>query len=123
MIDRGQTTARVGRLSESGMRQMKKYFPLNTGILALGIETLVFLSLMELPPFGKGDSDIIWGLPFFGLIVLGLAIPGLLAALNTKGDPQGSRGLIVAGLITNGLSLAIPILLLFIGVVRAVFLR
>ena len=104
------------------MRQMKKYFPLGTGILALGIEVLVFLSLMELPPFGKGDSDIIWGLPFFGLIVLGLAVLGLLATLRAQSNSEYSRGLIIAGWITNSLSLAIPILLLLIGIVRAVFL-
>ena len=40
---------------------MKKYFCLTTGILALGTEVLVFVSLMEMQPFRKGGSDIIWG--------------------------------------------------------------
>jgi len=101
---------------------MKKYFPLSAGILALVIETMVFLSLMELPPFGKGDSDIIWGLPFFGLIVLGLTIFGLRSAMNSKRDPQGDGKLATAGLVVNGLGLAIPILLLLFGIIRAVFL-
>ena len=101
---------------------MKKYFPLSAGILALGIETMVFLSLMELPPFGKGDSDIIWGLPFFGLIVLGLSISGLRTAMSAKRDPQSNGKLATAGMIMNGLGLAIPILLLLFGIIRAVFL-
>jgi len=50
---------------------MKKYFSLLTGIVALGTEVLVFLSLMEMPPFGTGGSDIVWALPFFELVVLG----------------------------------------------------
>lgn len=100
---------------------MKKYFPLGGGILALGIETLVFLSLMELPPFGKGDSDIIWGLPFFGLSVFGLAVSGLHAALRARSDSQGTGRLATAGLVTNGMSLAIPVLLLLFGIIRAIF--
>ena len=28
---------------------------------------------MEMPPIGKGGSDIIWALPFFGLVVFALA--------------------------------------------------
>jgi hypothetical protein len=35
------------------------YFSLGTGILALGIEVFVGLSLMEMPLFGKGGSDIL----------------------------------------------------------------
>jgi hypothetical protein len=101
---------------------MKKYFPLIAGILALVIETMVFLSLMELPPFGKGDSDIIWGLPFFGLIVLGLTILGLRSAMSSKRDSLGGGKLATAGLVVNGLGLAIPILLLLFGIIRAVFL-
>jgi len=98
---------------------VKKYFPLLTGILALGIEVLVFLSLLEMPPFGKGGSDIIWGLPFFGLIILGLAIPGLTLAMSARSTLQGDRRLIIIGLIMNGLSLAAPILALVFGVGRA----
>ena len=40
------------------------YFPPGTAIVALGTEVLVFLSLMEMLPFGKGGSDIIWALLF-----------------------------------------------------------
>ena len=98
---------------------MKKYFSLLTGVLALGTEIAVFLSLMEMPPFGKGDSDIVWGLPFFGLVVLGTAIPGLAAASSDATTHQGSRGLVTAGLILNGLSLAIPILVLVFAIGRA----
>ncbi len=89
---------------------MRKYFPLSAGILALVIETLVFLSLMELPPFGKGDSDIIWALPLFGLIVLGLTISGLRTAVSATRDPQSNGQLATAGMVMNVLGLAIPIL-------------
>jgi len=58
------------------------YFSLGSGILALAIEVFVALSLMEMAPFGKGSSDIIWALPFFALIVFALAMPGLLVALR-----------------------------------------
>ena len=95
------------------------YFSLLTGVLALGTEVSVFLSLMEMPPFGKGSSDIIWGLPFFGLVVFGLAIPGLASAISAQSNPQGHRKLITTGLIMNGLSLATPILVLVLGIGRA----
>ena len=98
---------------------MKKYISLVTGLLAIGTEVFVFLSLMELPPFSKGDSDIIWGLPFFCLIVSGLAIPGLITAITLQNSRQGSGHLVGIGLILNGLSLAIPFLLLLLGVIRA----
>jgi hypothetical protein len=98
---------------------MKKYFSFVTGLLAIGTEVFVFLSLMELPPFSKGDSDILWGLPFFCLLVSGLAIPGLLTAIILKNSPLGVSRLVVIGLILNGLSLAIPFLLLLLGVIRA----
>ena len=98
---------------------MKTFCFLLTGVLSLGIEMAVVLSLMELPPFGKGGSDIIWGLPFFLLVVLGLAIPGLTSALGAQRNSQGDRRLIVAGLIMNGLSLAVPILVLMFAVGRA----
>ena len=94
------------------------YFSLGSGILALGIEVLVGLSLMEMPPFGKAGSDIIWALPFFALIVFALATPGLLAALSTTRKPTRGGKFGMAGLALNGLSLAIPILLLVVAVGR-----
>jgi hypothetical protein len=56
------------------------HFSLGSGILALGIEVFVGLSLTEMPPFGKGGSDIVWALPFFALLIFALAMPGLLVA-------------------------------------------
>ena len=97
---------------------MKKYVSFVTGFLAIGIEIFVFLALMELPPFHKGDSDILWGLPFFCIFVLGLAIPGLVMVLTLK-KGRGTDGFILLGLILNGLSLAIPFLLILLAVIRA----
>ena len=97
---------------------MKTYFSLVTGIIALGTEVLVFLSLMEIRPFGKGDSDIIWALPFFGFVVFGLAVLGLISAFSVGGSAARGRKLVTAGLLMNGLSLAIPILVLMFGVGR-----
>jgi len=57
-------------------------FSLGSGILALTIEVFVALSLTEMPPFGKGGSDIIWALPFFALFIFALATPALLVALR-----------------------------------------
>jgi hypothetical protein len=94
------------------------YFSLGTGILALGIEFLVGLSLMEMPPFGKGGSDIIWALPFFALVVFALAMPGLLAALSATRKPTRAGKFAMAGLALNGVTLAIPILLLVVAVGR-----
>ncbi len=96
---------------------MKTYFCFITGIFALGTEVLVFLSLMEMPPFGKGGSDIIWALPFFGLVVLGLGISGFISAISIRDKNRGGR-LVIAGLLMNGLSLAVPILALIFGVGR-----
>jgi len=96
---------------------MKMYFCFITGIFALGTEVLVFLSLMEMPPFGKGGSDIIWALPFFGLVVLGLGISGFISAISVRDKNRGGR-LVIAGLLMNGLSLAVPILALIFGVGR-----
>jgi predicted permease len=96
---------------------MKTCFCFITGIFALGTEVLVFLSLMEMPPFGKGGSDIIWALPFFGLVVLGLGISGLISAISVRDKNRGGR-LVIAGLFMNGLSLAVPILALIFGVGR-----
>src|SRR5207247_5659051 len=69
------------------------YFSFITAIVALGTEVLVFLSLMEMPPIGKGGSDIIWALPFFGLVVFALAAFGFLAALRARGSPTPARNL------------------------------
>jgi peptidoglycan/LPS O-acetylase OafA/YrhL len=94
------------------------FFSLITGIVALGTEVLVFMSLMEMPPFGKGGSDIIWGLPFFALVVFALAISGLLAALAVRRNPTRAGKLATAGFLLNGLSLVIPILVLVLAVGR-----
>jgi hypothetical protein len=94
------------------------YFSLGSGILALGIEVFVGLSLMEMPPFGKGGSDIVWALPFFALVVFALAVPGLLAALSATRKPTRTGKFAMAGLALNEVSLAIPILLLAVAVGR-----
>jgi hypothetical protein len=94
------------------------YFSLGTGILALGIEVFVCLSLMEMPPFGKGGSDIVWALPFFALVIFALAMPGLLAALSATRIPTRANKFAMAGLVLNGVTLAIPILLLVVAVGR-----
>jgi hypothetical protein len=97
---------------------MKTYFSLITGIIALGTEVLVFLSLMEIRPFSKGSSDIIWALPFFGFVVFGLGVSGLISAVRVRGSAARGRKLVTAGLLMNGLSLAVPILVLMFGVGR-----
>jgi hypothetical protein len=94
------------------------YFSLGSGILALGIEVFVGLSLMEMPPFGKGGSDIIWALPFFALVIFALATPGLLAALSATRKPTRTGRFAMAGLALNAVSLGIPILLLAVAVGR-----
>jgi hypothetical protein len=94
------------------------YFSLGSGILALGIEVFVGLSLMEMPPFGKGGSDIVWALPFFALVIFALAMPGLLAALSATRIPTRAGKFAMAGLVLNGITLAIPILLLVVAVGR-----
>jgi hypothetical protein len=97
------------------------YFSLGSGILALGIEVFVCLSLMEMPPFGKGGSDIVWALPFFALVIFALAVPGLLAGVNaTRVSTTSTRAgkFAMAGLVLNGVTLAIPILLLVLAVGR-----
>ena len=73
---------------------------------------------MEMPPFGKGGSDIIWALPFFALVVFMLAMPGLLAALGATRKPTRAGKFAMAGLALNGVSLAIPILLLVVAMGR-----
>ena len=96
------------------------YFSLGSGILALGIEVFVGLSLMEMPPFGKGGSDIIWALPFFVLIVFALAMPGLLVALSATRKSTQAGKFAMAGLVLNGVTLALPILLLVLALGRIV---
>ena len=98
------------------------YFSLGGGILAVGIEVLVGLSLMEMPPFGKGGSDIVWALPFFALIIFALAMPGLLAALGATRKPTGTDKFAIAGLALNGVILALPILLLVVAASRLLVL-
>ena len=95
-----------------------KYVSPIVGIVALGIEVLVFMSLTEMPPFRKGSSDIVWGLPFFGLLVFALAIFGLAAALSARRIPAQKTKLSAAGLLLNGLSLAIPIFVLVLAIGR-----
>ena len=73
---------------------------------------------MEMPPFGKGGSDIVWALPFFALIIFALAIAGLLAALSSTRKPTRTGKFAIAGLALNGVSLAFPILLLVVAVGR-----
>jgi len=94
------------------------YFSLSTGILALGIEVFVGLSLMEMPPFGKGSSDIVWALPFFALVIFAVAMPGLLAALSATRKPRRTGKFAITGLVLNGVSLAMPILLLVVAAGR-----
>jgi hypothetical protein len=94
------------------------YFSLGTGILALGIEGFVGLSLMEMPPFRKGDSDIVWALPLFAVIVFAVAMPGLLVGLSATRKPTRVGKFARAGAALNGVSLAIPILLLVLAVGR-----
>jgi hypothetical protein len=95
-----------------------RFFSVITGIVALGTEVLVFVSLMEMPPFGKGGSDIIWALPFFGLVVFALAAFGILAALRARGSPTPARNLATAGVLLNALSLLIPTVMLVLAVGR-----
>jgi hypothetical protein len=78
------------------------YFSLDSGILALGIEVFVGLSVMEMPPFGKGASDVVWALPFFALIVSALAMPGLLAGLSATRVPTQTAKFAIAGLVLTG---------------------
>jgi hypothetical protein len=56
-------------------------------------------------------------LPFFGLVVLGLGISGFISAISVRDKNPGGR-LVIAGLLMNGLSLAVPILALIFGVGR-----
>ena len=83
----------------------------------MGTEVLVFMSLMEMPPFGKG-GNIVWGLPFFGLIVFALGTSGFFAALSVRRSSTRAGTLPIAGFLLNGLSMAIPILVLALAVGR-----
>lgn len=98
---------------------MRRYFPAVTGVIACCIEVIVFWALMEIPPFGKGDSDIIWGLPCFFLIILGFATSGILVAITFKNKKESNSKLVVYGLALNVLSLAIPIMLLLFSIIRS----
>jgi hypothetical protein len=72
---------------------------------------------MEMPPFGKGGSDNIWALPFFGLLVFVLATFGFLAAISSGRTPRAGK-LATTGFLLNGLSLVIPLLVLVLAVGR-----
>lgn len=85
------------------------------------VEVTVFLALMEKPPFGKGDSDIMWALPASCLIVVTVSTTGLLVALVPGTDPRPGSKPVIVGLILNGLSLAIPLVVLLLSIVRALF--
>jgi len=98
------------------------YFSLGTGILALGIEGFVGLSLMEMPPFGKGGSDVVWAMLFFALLIFAVAMPGLLVSLSATRKLTRVDKFARAGVALNGVSLAIPILLLVLAVGRALVL-
>jgi len=97
------------------------YFSLGAGILALGIEGFVGLSLMEMPPFGKGGSDIVWALPFFALFIFAVAMPWLLVGLSATRKPTRVGKFARAGVALDSASLAIPILLLVLAVGRVLF--
>ena len=73
---------------------------------------------MEMPPFGKGGSDIVWALPFFALLIFAVAMPGLLVGLSATRKPTRVGKFARAGVALNGASLAIPILLLLLAVCR-----
>ncbi|HSR49133.1 MAG TPA: hypothetical protein VLL77_14220 [Anaerolineales bacterium] len=92
--------------------------PVLTGLLGLGAEALILLALFEIPPFGRGSSDIVWALPCFGLVVLGLAGSGSAIALARRRQ-VGRDGWIVVGIVLNGMCLAVPVAALAFGVARA----
>ena len=75
---------------------------------------------MEMPPFGKGGSDIILALPFLGLVVFALATLGFLTALSARRSPTHAGKLAAAGVLLNGLSLLIPTLVVVLAVGRLV---
>jgi hypothetical protein len=59
-------------------------------------------------------------LPFFALIIFALALPGLLAALSATRTPTRTGKIAMAGLVLNGVTLAISLLLLVVAVGRLV---
>jgi hypothetical protein len=59
---------------------------------------------------------------FFSLI-LALTIPGLASALGDLANPLRARRVVVAGVIANGVSLAIPVLFVVFAIGRVVLLR
>jgi hypothetical protein len=50
------------------------------------------------------------------MVVLGLGISGLISAVSVRRSAARDGKLVTAGLLMNGLSLAIPILVLMFGV-------
>jgi hypothetical protein len=77
------------------------------------------LALLEMPPFGKGSSDVVWALPCFGSIILLLAGSGLTMAIlvGSRGESKDKR--LFAGIVLNGLCLAVPAVALIFGLARA----
>jgi hypothetical protein len=60
-------------------------------------------------------------LPFFALVIFALAVPGLLAGVNaTRASTTSTWAgkFAMTGLVLNGVTLAIPILLLVLAVGR-----
>ena len=73
---------------------------------------------MEMTPFGKGGSDIVWALPFFALLIFAVATPGLLVGLSATRKPTRVGKFAMTGVALNSAGLAIPILLLVLAVSR-----
>jgi len=73
---------------------------------------------MDMPPFGEGGRDIIWALPFFALLIFAVAMAGLLVSLSATRKPTPVGKFATAGVVLNGASLAIPILLFVLAVGR-----
>ena len=91
--------------------------PVLTGLLGLGAEALILLALFEIPPFGRGSSDIVWALPCFGLVVLGLAGSGSAIALARR--RQVGRDGWIARRGPLQWTLVVPVAALAFGVARA----
>jgi hypothetical protein len=58
------------------------------------------------------------GFAVFALVIFALAMPGLLAALSATRIPTRAGKFAMVGLVLNGVTLAIPILLLVVAVGR-----